>query len=698
MLRNGNPIPSHPEHRNPCHDKASPGVKTRGFPDLRPYAAEVARALLGEENRAQSTPQELRFGTHGGVSVVITGPDRGKWFDHEAGIGGGVWKLVKIKGGMSDPEAAEWLGRNFGVVFKGAGSLGSLVATYDYRDEHARLLFQVCRFEPKRFLQRRPDGNGDWVWNLAGVRRVLYRLPELVVASLETTVWIVEGEKDVDRLVGLGLVSTTNPGGAAKRRPDGRPGKSRWRPEFNPFFAGRDVVIIPDNDDTGRDHSQSTGAILAAVAARVRILELPGLPQKGDDVSVWLDAGGTRDELERLAASAPPFVCDQEPPEGPCYISFTPYEMTEDGLFFVEEVKVKAMRTFDGEVVDSTEEETEERRVWLSSPFAVLAKTRDNDGNDWGVLLRWADPDGRAHEWPMPRRLLRGHYEEIWGTLLDRGIDLAVASSLRNRIAQYLSSVKPSGDAISVSRIGWHTISDTAVFVLPDKTYGEPPGCRVLWQHEAPSSSNYRVSGTLGEWRERIGAKCVGNAKLMTCVSMAFAGPLLDLANEPGGGIHLVGTSQFGKTITQIAAGSVWGGGDIGGFLETWRATANGLEGVAEAHCDTFLPLNELGEVAPREAGETAYMLANGSGKSRARRDGSTRRRVKWRILFLSSGEISLAEKMSEAGKRPRAGQEVRLADIGADAGAGYGIFTELHGAASSGAFAEELRLNAMSC
>jgi uncharacterized protein (DUF927 family) len=219
----------------------------------------------------------------------------------------------------------------------------------------------------------------------------------------------------------------------------------------------------------------------------------------------------------------------------------------------------------------------------------------------------------------------------------------------------------------------------------------------VLWQQEAPASSKFKVSGTVEDWRARIGSKCVGNAKLMVCVSMAFAGPFLYLANEPGGGIHLVGISQFGKTITQIGAGSVWGGGDIDGFLETWRATANGLEGVAEAHCDTFLPLNELGEIAPREAGETAYMLANGSGKSRARRDGSPRRRAKWRILFLSSGEISLADKMSEAGKRPQAGQEVRLADIGADAGAGHGIFTELHGAASSGAFAEELRLGAMS-
>src|SRR5207244_2611988 len=100
----------------------------------------------------------------------------------------------------------------------------------------------------------------------------------------------------------------------------------------------------------------------------------------------------------------------------------------------------------------------------------------------------------------------------------------------------------------------------------------------------------------------------------------------------------------------------------------------------------------EMGQVDAREAGEAAYMLANGAGKGRAGRDGSARRSAQWRLLFLSSGELSLADKMAEAGKRVRAGQEVRLVDVPADAGAGMGIFEDLHGAASPGEFAEILR------
>ena len=132
----------------------------------------------------------------------------------------------------------------------------------------------------------------------------------------------------------------------------------------------------------------------------------------------------------------------------------------------------------------------------------------------------------------------------------------------------------------------------------------------------------------------------------------------------------------------------MWGGQD---FLHRWRATANGLESVAQAHNDLPLILDELAQVEAREAGEIAYMLANGSGKHRARRDGLAKPAASWRLLFLSAGEIGLAEHMRETGKRARAGQELRLADVPADAGAGHGIFENLHGYPSGAALADSL-------
>lgn len=123
---------------------------------------------------------------------------------------------------------------------------GRIAAVYDYVDEERRLLFQVVRLcNPRDFKQRRPDGNGGWIWNLKGVRRVLYRLPQLVAADAAELVFVVEGEKDADTLARLGLVATTNPGGAGK-----------WRPEYNRYLNGRRVVILSDNDDAGERHAE----------------------------------------------------------------------------------------------------------------------------------------------------------------------------------------------------------------------------------------------------------------------------------------------------------------------------------------------------------------------------------------------------------------------------------------------------------
>jgi hypothetical protein len=172
-----------------------------------------------------------------------------------------------------------------------------IVATYDYVDERGEMLYQVIRFEPKDFRQRRPDGAGEWLWNLDGVRRVLYRLP-LLATNPERAVFVVEGEKDVDNLAHLGIIATTNPGGAGK-----------WRPEYSDFLRGRHVIILPDNDGPGLSHAKAVAASLNEIAASIKILELPGLPPKGD-VSDWLAAGGTRDRLLELALRGDVWECD----------------------------------------------------------------------------------------------------------------------------------------------------------------------------------------------------------------------------------------------------------------------------------------------------------------------------------------------------------------------------------------------------
>jgi putative DNA primase/helicase len=164
-------------------------------------------------------------------------------------------------------------------------------AAYDYQDEAGVMRFQTVRFEPKDFRQRRPDGRNGWVWNLAGVPLLLYRLPELLAAPTDQPVFLAEGEKDVEALRAKGLTATTCPLGAGK-----------WKPCFNEALRDRHVVILPDNDDPGRQHASNVARALAGIAASVKVLHLPGLPPKGD-VSDWLQRGGTGTELLEMAAA-----------------------------------------------------------------------------------------------------------------------------------------------------------------------------------------------------------------------------------------------------------------------------------------------------------------------------------------------------------------------------------------------------------
>lgn len=164
-----------------------------------------------------------------------------------------------------------------------------VIKTYDYTDEKGNLLYQVCRTIKKEFPVRRPDGKGGWVWGLGEISPVLYQLP-LVVQTVQKgeTLFVVEGEKDVDRLLSVGLAATTSPMGAGK-----------WKPAYNTHLQGAHVVIIPDNDDPGKQHAQQIVDQLQGITASSKIIQLPNLQAK-EDVSDWLDKYGTKEQLLEL--------------------------------------------------------------------------------------------------------------------------------------------------------------------------------------------------------------------------------------------------------------------------------------------------------------------------------------------------------------------------------------------------------------
>lgn len=270
--------------------------------------------------------------------------------------------------------------------------------------------------------------------------------------------------------------------------------------------------------------------------------------------------------------------------------------------------------------------------------------------------------------------LLSGDGLEMRRELMRQGVRIGNTTNARRMLEIYLNS-DPGKRVLCVMKQGWHRGS----FILPDEAIGGE-NAEPVYLQSFSTDCLFRLRGTSDEWRDNISQYCAGNSRLVLAVSVAFAAALIEPLQGESGGWHFTGASSLGKSTTLYVAGSVWGGGGDKGFLRRWRATINGLETVAESHHDGLLCLDEIAECKPDDVNESAYMLANGQGKARQARAGGLRRTLEWRLTFLSSGEISLADHVAQSGKRVRAGQEVRVINLPAKASETFGLFEELHG------------------
>ena len=265
------------------------------------YMEQVARHYFGEPTSKKG--HEMRWGTHGSMSVDLR---KGTWYSHEENVGGGVIDLIRLNEPASmNGNLADVMESKFGIPKRVQESLKParhLAHQYDYYDQDGALRYQVQRYEPKTFRQRRPDDKGGWIYNMQDVEALPYNLPDMMV-NLDAPVFIVEGEKCADRLKKLSVVATTNHGGA-----------KNWRPELNQYFKDRNVVVIPDNDDAGRDHADVVISQLFGVAKAIKRVELDGLKEKGDIID-WLMAGGTRRKLFEIVAATAPLDQQPEPAE-----------------------------------------------------------------------------------------------------------------------------------------------------------------------------------------------------------------------------------------------------------------------------------------------------------------------------------------------------------------------------------------------
>lgn len=284
------------------HDSDNTEALTRF--DLPTYIVEnhPGCKMTGEGNHRRCVAI-WRDGERDSVALDREG-GTGKWLwdDHVKGEGGNAWTFLTQIDRMTSGDAWELIRGRAGIVGRVPRAVPQPQAHYPYLDEAGTLLFRVVRKVPKGFYQQRPDGKGGWLNDLKGVRRVPYRLPEILPAPV---VYVVEGEKDADRLHAGGLVATCNAGGA---------NKGLWTSEHAQHLAGKAVVVLGDNDEKGRAHVARVIKSLVGVASSIKVPQLDGLPDKGD-VSDWLDAGHTIDDLRELVAATPEWSGEAEAAE-----------------------------------------------------------------------------------------------------------------------------------------------------------------------------------------------------------------------------------------------------------------------------------------------------------------------------------------------------------------------------------------------
>ena len=350
------------------------------------------------------------------------------------------------------------------------------------------------------------------------------------------------------------------------------------------------------------------------------------------------------------------------------------FELYHDGLFFVKYND------------DDPANITFKFKAFVCSPIEVIAKTRDTSSGTWGRLLQWRDDDSELHTWSMPLALLQGDAREYRKELASQGLNITTNSKQRSYLDTYIQNYPIHKRALCVDRLGWHE----AQYILPDGAIGSDGRQLIVYQAAHAINSTIAQQGTLVQWRDELCKKLAEQSRFVFSIACAFAGQLLALLDDDGGGFHLLGSSSMGKSLSLKLAASVWGKPDS--YTKTWRSTDNALEGTASEHNDSFLPLDEISECDPKVVGKAVYMLANGQGKGRSTTTGHNRTAKTWRIIFLSNGEESLQNFMAQAGQKTNAGIEVRVAHIDADAGKGLKTFDSLVMAGTGAGQADKIK------
>jgi putative DNA primase/helicase len=425
-------------------------------------------------------------------------------------------------------------------------------------------------------------------------------------------------------------------------------------PDLEPFLDDREIVLAFDRDD-------SPLTVKKVEAAKTRF----------------------RQEIEGIVT-------------GVTQIKWTGYKGADD---FIVGKGVKALHKayakrlelflpvtknvcFTSSVEGGLEKITNTSNEYIGNHLTAIACINNPDQDGAALLLEFKTFKGIIRRWTMLRAHLAGDGNSIVEGLLSR--EYSFKREQKSLLLNYLYDL---GANISET----YTVTDSSgwvgkSFVLPHKTHGDES---LKFRDVEPSPEAItELKGTLEGWKDNVAAKCAGNSRLILGLGTSFAAPLLPIVDIESGGFHLVGVTSQGKTTILSVAASVTGLKDI----PHWRTTTNGLESTATAFNHLCLPLDEINQAEAKDVGNIAYMLANGQGKARMKKDLTNRPPKTWRLMVLSSGEESLGNYMKTANIIQKGGQEVRLPDVPAiPVNAEYGCFETIHEADTAELFLSTL-------
>lgn len=422
-------------------------------------------------------------------------------------------------------------------------------------------------------------------------------------------------------------------------------------------YPNAQIIIAADNDIKPGEPNTGKGAAEKAAKAVSGRVALPQSEEKAD----WNDFH----QQHGLEAAAAAFNDSMYQPEGEKVVvklkSIDGGKKEQKSALQGDELKPRVESRNDGlywitPKVDKDSGEIINNEAWLCSPLEVVGS--GSDGAERYLVLRWRSP--RGHE-DITRAIPCADVgeREGWRSLKAGGVNVTTKNTFRAILADWLQQCGSGQEWIITHTTGWHN----GAYIMPDGEVIGDPETPILFNGRSAASSGYAVSGTAEGWRDSVAYLAGGNPSMMLGVAAALSAPLIGLVGADGFGVHLFEQSSAGKTTTANIASSLWGEPDA--LRLTWYGTALGIANEAEAHNDSLLPLDEVGQgSSAKDVATSAYTLFNGAGKLQGAKEGGNRELKRWRTVAISTGEMDIETFLSAGGLKVKAGQLVRLLNI----------------------------------